>query len=62
VLERTARELRGEPCLELKEFAQTQIVCSRSFDDRVSEYDLIREAICSHAVRAAEKPQGEHQY
>ncbi|WP_159282836.1 translesion error-prone DNA polymerase V subunit UmuC [Rahnella variigena] len=64
VLERTERELRGEPCLELEEFAPTkqQIVCSRSFGDRVSEYDLMREAICSHAVRAAEKLRGEHQY
>lgn len=64
VLERTVRELRGEPCLELEEFAPTkqQIVCSRSFGDRVSEYDLMREAICSHAVRAAEKLRGEHQY
>ncbi|RKT75607.1 DNA polymerase V [Rahnella aquatilis] len=64
VLERTLRELRGEPCLELEEFAPTkqQIVCSRSFGDRVSEYDLMREAICSHAVRAAEKLRGEHQY
>ncbi|AFE58020.1 translesion error-prone DNA polymerase V subunit UmuC [Rahnella aceris] len=64
VLERTLRELRGEPCLELEEFAPTkqQIVCSRSFGDRVAEYDLMREAICSHAVRAAEKLRGEHQY
>jgi len=64
VLERTVRELRGEPCLELEEFAPTkqQIVCSRSFGDRVSEYDLMREAICSHAVRAAEKLRGERQY
>ncbi|MBU9845794.1 Y-family DNA polymerase [Rahnella ecdela] len=64
VLERTVRELRGEPCLELEEFAPTkqQIVCSRSFGDRVTEYDLMREAICSHAVRAAEKLRGEHQY
>ena len=64
VLERTVRELRGELCLELEEFAPTkqQIVCSRSFGDRVSEYDLMREAICSHAVRAAEKLRGEHQY
>jgi Nucleotidyltransferase/DNA polymerase involved in DNA repair len=64
VLERTVRELRGEPCLELEEFAPTkqQIICSRSFGDRVSEYDSMREAICSHAVRAAEKLRGEHQY
>ncbi|KAA8726758.1 Y-family DNA polymerase [Ewingella americana] len=64
VLERTVRELRGEPCLELEEFAPTkqQIVCSRSFGDRVTEYYLMREAICSHAVRAAEKLRGERQY
>ncbi|MBB6113125.1 DNA polymerase V [Rahnella inusitata] len=64
VLERTVRELRGEPCLELEEFAPTkqQIVCSRSFGDRVTEYELMREAICSHAVRAAEKLRGERQY
>src|SRR5471030_2090919 len=64
VLERTVRELRGEPCLELEEFAPTkqQIVCSRSFGDRVTEYDLMREAICSHAVRAAEKLRGERQF
>ncbi|NMP27921.1 translesion error-prone DNA polymerase V subunit UmuC [Rahnella sp. SAP-1] len=64
VLERTARELRGEPCLEMEEFAPTkqQIICSRSFGDRVSQYELMREAICSHAVRAAEKLRAEHQY
>lgn len=64
VLERTVRELRGEPCLELEEFAPTkqQIVCSRSFGDRVTEYEQMREAICSHAVRAAEKLRGERQY
>ena len=64
VLERTVRELRGEPCLELEEFAPTkqQIVCSRSFGVRVTEYNLMREAICSHAVRAAEKLRSEHQF
>ncbi len=64
VLERTVRELRGEPCLELEEFApaKQQIVCCRSFGDGVTEYDMMREAICSHAVRAAEKLRGEHQF
>ncbi len=64
VLERTVRELRGEPCLELEEMPPTkqQIVCSRSFGERVTRYDLMREAICSHAVRAAEKLRGEGQY
>lgn len=64
VLERTVRELRGEPCLELEEFApvKQEIVCSRSFGDRVTEYDAMRQAISSYASRAAEKLRGEHQY
>lgn len=64
VLERTVRELRGEPCFDLDEFApaKQEIVCSRSFGERVTEYGQMREAICSHAARAAEKLRGEHQY
>ena len=64
VLERTVRELRGEPCLELEEFApvKQEIVCSRSFGERISDYDAMRQAICSYASRAAEKLRGEHQY
>ncbi|KQN50337.1 translesion error-prone DNA polymerase V subunit UmuC [Rouxiella silvae] len=64
VLERTVRELRGEPCLEMEDIAPTkqQIVCSRSFGDRVTHYALMREAICSHASRAAEKLRKEEQY
>ncbi|EMZ2328863.1 Y-family DNA polymerase [Klebsiella michiganensis] len=64
VLERTVRELRGEPCLELEEFApvKLEIVCSRSFGGRITEYHEMRQAICSYASRAAEKLRGEHQY
>jgi DNA polymerase V len=64
VLERTVRELRGEPCLELEEFApvKQEIVCSRSFGERVTNYEEMRQAICSHASRGAEKLRGEHQY
>ncbi|HBY7684985.1 TPA: translesion error-prone DNA polymerase V subunit UmuC [Klebsiella pneumoniae] len=64
VLERTVRELRGEPCLELEEFApvKQEIVCSRSFGGRITEYHEMRQAICSYASRAAEKLRGEHQY
>ena len=38
VMERTVRELRGEPCLGFEEFApaKQQIVCSRSFGTPVS--------------------------
>lgn len=64
VLERTVRELRGEPCLELEEFApvKQEIVCSRSFGERITNYDAMRQAICSYASRAAEKLRGEHQF
>lgn len=64
VLERTVRELRGEPCLQLEEFAPTkqQIVCSRSFGTRITQYDDMREAICTFAARAAGKLRGERQY
>lgn len=64
VLERTVRELRGEQCLELEEFApvKQEIVCSRSFSGRITAYEEVRQAICSYASRAAEKLRGEHQY
>jgi Nucleotidyltransferase/DNA polymerase involved in DNA repair len=64
VLERTVRELRGEPCLELEEFAavKQEIICSRSFGERITEYEAMRQAICSYASRAAEKLRNEHQY
>ncbi|HHH9803693.1 TPA: Y-family DNA polymerase [Klebsiella quasipneumoniae] len=64
VLERTVRELRGEPCLGLEEFApiKQEIVCSRSFGQRITDYHEMRQAICLYASRAAEKLRGEHQY
>jgi len=64
VLERTVRELRGEPCLALEEFpaARQEIICSRSFGERISDYEQMRQAICSYATRAAERLRAEHQY
>lgn len=64
VLERTARELRGEPCLALEEFAPTkqQIICSRSFSHRITRYEDMHQAICAYAERAAEKLRVEKQY
>ncbi|MEK9538039.1 translesion error-prone DNA polymerase V subunit UmuC [Pantoea agglomerans] len=64
VLERTVRELRGEPCLELEEFApvKQQIVCSRSFSSRITENIYMRQAVCSFAERAAEKLRKERQF
>lgn len=64
VLERTVRELNGESCISLEEAppAKQQIVCSRSFGERVTDYDQMRQAICQHAERAAVKLRGERQY
>jgi DNA polymerase V len=64
VLERTVRELRGESCLALDEFSPTkqQIICSRSFGHRITEYRDMHQAICAYAERAAEKLRSERQY
>ncbi|ATA24598.1 DNA polymerase V subunit UmuC [Brenneria goodwinii] len=64
VLERTVRELRGESCLEFDEFAPTkqQIICSRSFGQRITQYSDMHQAVCAYAERAAEKLRAERQY
>ncbi|NYS29268.1 translesion error-prone DNA polymerase V subunit UmuC [Pantoea sp.] len=64
VMERTVRELRGESCLELESMTpvKQQIMCSRSFGSRISDYDQMREAVCAYAERAAEKLRRENQY
>lgn len=61
VLERTVRELNGEPCISLEEAPppKQQIVCSRSFGQRITDYDELRQAICQYAERAAEKLRGD---
>ncbi len=57
VLERTQRELNGEACLSLEDVTPTkqQIICSRSFGERITTFQAMREAICEYTVRAAEK-------
>jgi len=64
VLERTVRELRGEQCLELEEFSPTkqQIICSRSFGHRITQYSDMHQAICAYAERASEKLRSERQF
>lgn len=64
VLERTVRELNGEACISLEEAppAKQQIVCSRSFGERITSYESLRQAICQYAERAAEKLRGEKQF
>ncbi len=57
VLEKTARELRGTPCLELDSVAppKQEICCSRMFGQRLHDLAPIREAVASYAARASEK-------
>jgi len=64
VLERTVRELNGESCISLEEAPppKQQIVCSRSFGERVTTYEAMRQAFCQYAERAAEKLRGERQF
>lgn len=39
-----------------------QIVCSRSFGERVTTYEAMRQAVYQYAERAAEKLRGERQF
>ncbi|UYP84233.1 translesion error-prone DNA polymerase V subunit UmuC [Pseudomonas asiatica] len=61
VVEKTARELAGTPCLELEEAAppKQEICCSRMFGKRLSELAPIKQAVASYAGRAAEKLRGQ---
>ena len=63
VLERTVRELNGESCMGLEDIPpiKQQILCSRSFGQRVTKYTEMQEAISSYVARAAEKLRNEKQ-
>jgi DNA polymerase V len=57
VIEKTARELAGTPCLELDEPdpPKQEICCSRMFGKRLTEIAPIKEAVATYMMRAAEK-------
>jgi len=57
VLERTVRELNGESCIALEEAPppKQQIVCSRSFGQRITGLEDMQNAVVTYASRAAEK-------
>jgi DNA polymerase V len=57
VTARTVLELNGVSCLEWEEIApdKQQIVCSRSFSRRLTEYRELAEALAAFGSRAAEK-------
>ncbi|MCQ4271097.1 translesion error-prone DNA polymerase V subunit UmuC [Pseudomonas kuykendallii] len=57
VVEKTARELRGTPCLQLDDPdpPKQEICCSRMFGQRLKAIEPIREAVASYTARASEK-------
>jgi DNA polymerase V len=57
VIEKTARELAGTPCLELDEPdpPKQEICCSRMFGKRLKELSPIKEAVATYMMRASEK-------
>lgn len=57
VLERTVRELCGEPCftLESEPPAKKEIACTRSFGQPVSTLAALKQAVSEFSHRAAEK-------
>ena len=57
VLERTLRELRGEPCFGVDEApeANQQIMCSRSFGEPVTSLASLTESVSGFTSRVAQK-------
>lgn len=57
VVARTVMELNGIACIDLEEIApdKQQIVCSRSFSRRLTEYHELSKALSTYCLRAAEK-------
>ncbi len=53
---RIKAELNGESCIESEDFcSQKSIIRSRSFADKIFDYETIENAIANHAFRASEK-------
>lgn len=57
VLERTIKELNGEPCLDLDlaPSPRKEIICTRSFSYKITELHELQQAISLYASRACEK-------
>lgn len=64
VLARTVTELRGTPCIELEDqpAPKQQIVTSRSFGQRITTLDAMRQAISEYTERACAKLRSGGQY
>ncbi|MGB8970974.1 MAG: Y-family DNA polymerase [Pseudomonas capeferrum] len=61
VVEKTARELAGTPCLQLQDIdpPRQEICCSRMFGQRLTELAPIKEAVATYVMRASEKLRGQ---
>lgn len=57
VVEKTVRELAGTPCIAMEDAPPhpRNIIVSRGFKQRVTNYQELAEAVCFYAARAAEK-------
>ena len=57
VMERTALELRGVPCIAMEQAPppKQQIISSRSFGKLVTDLESLRQAVSAYTARAAEK-------
>lgn len=64
VLERTARELNGVPCLPWEDAPppKKQIMCSRSFGQPIHSLANLEEAVTHYTARATAKLRGGQQY
>jgi len=61
VVEKTARELAGTPCLQLQDIdpPRQEICCGRMFGQRLTELAPIKEAVATYVMRASEKLRGQ---
>ncbi|MBN1927815.1 MAG: Y-family DNA polymerase [Prolixibacteraceae bacterium] len=59
---RIQRELRGEPCISIEQAppAKKVIATTRAFGNKLTNKDLIKEAVATYAVRCAEKLRKQH--
>ena len=57
VLERTIRELNGEPCIPLDEepAPKKEIICSRNFSHKIYDAGELQQPMSKYAARACEK-------
>ena len=58
---RLQKELLGTPCLEIENLANKKnIATTRSFEENYTDYEKIKERVCTFAVTCAEKLRSQH--